>query len=409
MIVDHSPKLTPKETQRMKTLAKRSFISQRVVMLKLSGVRRIFEAAQKLPDAVHLEIGQPNFETPRYICAAVKADIDSGKYTSYTPSAGYLDLRQAIAATVKRECGCQVSAETQVMVSAGSAGSLFTGMMAVVDPGDEVLLPDPGYPQYTQMVLMAGGKPVYYRLREETGFVPDIAEMSSLVTARTKVLLLNTPHNPTGTVFDKATMEGLANLAIEHDLLVISDEVYSKLVYDGAQHLSIAALAGMSGRTITIDGVSKTYAMTGWRLGYAWAAECIIREMTKLQSLTYTCPSSISQRAALAALSSTTTIVDMVASYRQRRDWFIAELNRLPGIRCSLPRGAFYAFPNISSYGMSADEFAARLLDVSRVVCVPGTAFGAAGEGHIRMSYAAPMEQLVAAIEHMHKALPRLR
>ncbi len=361
----------------------------------------------EMTDVIRLEVGEPDFNTPDYILEAVKADLDDGRYTHYTPVAGYPDLRRALAVAIHDDTGLTVDPEGEVVVTVGGASALYTAIMAVVDPGDEVLVPDPGYPQYTQQVLLAGGTPVFYGLREANGFQPDLAELRSLITARSKMLILNSPHNPTGGTISNETQASIAALAQERDLLVLADDVYHALMYDGA-YRSIAALPGMFERTVTINSFSKTYAMTGWRLGYAFGPQPIIWEMVKLQSFILSCPTSVSQRAALAALTQSRATEEMVAEYRRRRDWLVAALNDLPGFRCHRPAGAFYVFPNISAFGLSSEEFCARLLQATHVTSVPGSAFGPTGEGHLRMSYATSMESLQTAVERIRAALPGL-
>jgi aspartate/methionine/tyrosine aminotransferase len=384
--------------------AKRSLLAQRTGKLQLSGIRKMMALAAKIPDVIRLEVGEPDFDTPAYIGAAVKADLDSGRYTHYTPVAGYPELRRALAGRLQRECGLKVDAESEVMVSVGGAGSLYAAVMATVDPGDEVLIPDPGYPQYTQMTLLADGQPRYYPLRAENGFQPDLAELGAMISPRSKAILINSPQNPTGSVLDQLALEGIAALARERDLVVISDEVYSTLVYDGTMHY-IATFPDMFERTIIINSLSKAYAMTGWRLGYAAAAQPIMQEMIKLQSFFNSCASSVSQRAALAALARSEESQAMTAEYRRRRDWLVPALNALPGVRCAMPAGAFYVFPDISSFGLSAEDLSLRLLDAAHVTSVAGTAFGPTGAGHIRLSYATAMENLHIGVERIGKAL----
>jgi aspartate/methionine/tyrosine aminotransferase len=249
--------------------------------------------------------------------------------------------------------------------------------------------------------------PVYYPLRENNGFQPDPAELRRLVSPRSKMLIANSPHNPTGGVLDPATVETIASLARENDLVVLSDEVYNTIAFDGAP-LSIATLPGMYARTITVNSFSKAYAMTGWRLGYAAAAQPIMTEMVKIHSFYNSCASSVSQRAGLAALARTAESEAMTAEYRRRRDWFVAALNTLPGVHCPTPAGAFYVFPNISSYGLPAEEVSLRLLNIAHVTSVAGTAFGPTGEGHLRLSFATSLENLQEAVERMRKALPEI-
>lgn len=389
--------------------ARRPALARRTEKLELSGIRRVMELASAMTDVIRLEVGEPDFATPDYILEAVKSDLDSGRYTHYTPMAGFPELRRALAAKFEQDNGITADALTEVLVSPGGASSLYYGIMATVDPGNEVLIPDPGYPQYTQQTLLAAGVPVYYPLREENGFQPDMDELRGLVTPQTKMLILNSPHNPTGSVLSKASLERVTALAEEHDLIILADEVYSTLVYGGERHHSIAALPGMFERTITVNTLSKSYAMTGWRLGYAAARRDIMWEMIKIQSFINTCPSSVSQRAALAALKRSAESKAMTAEYARRRAWLVSAVSALPGFRCPVPQGAFYVFPNISSYGLTAAQFSERLLELSHVTSVPGTAFGPTGEGHIRLSYATSLEILQTAVDRISAALPRMK
>ncbi len=386
----------------------RSLLAHRTSRLHLSGIRKMMALAQKIPDVIHLEIGEPDFGTPAYIRDAVKADLDGGAYTHYTPVPGYPELRRALAARLQHDNGLTVDPDGEVVVTVGGAGALFAAIVALVNPGEEVLLPDPGYPQYAQIVLLADGVPVYYPLREQNAFRPDMAELRGLVSPRTKLIVINSPQNPTGGVLDKPSLEAIAALAQEQDLAVLSDEVYSTLIFDETVHYSIAAFPGMFERTITLNSFSKSYAMTGWRLGYAAAARPIMAEMIKMHSFYNGCASSVSQRAALAALTRNEESAAMTAEYRRRRDWLVAALNKLPGVRCPLPGGAFYVFPNISSFGLSSEQFSMRLLDTAQVTSVPGTAFGPTGEGHVRMSFATSMDNLHIAVERIQAALPKI-
>ncbi len=379
--------------------------ARRTERLQLSGIRKMMALAAAIPDVIRLEVGEPDFETPTYIRDAVKADLDSGLYTHYTPVAGDSALRSALAAKMMRDCGLAIDPDNEIMISVGGAGALYAAYMSIINPGDEVLLPDPGYPQYTQMTLLADGVPVYYPLREENAFRPEMDELRSRVTERSRLIVVNSPHNPTGGALDESTRRGLAAMALEHDLVVLCDDVYSTLLYDDRPYRPLATLPGMFERTITVNSFSKAYAMTGWRLGYATAPRPLMTQMIKMQSFFNSCASAISQRAGLAALTRSEESQAMTAEYRRRRDWLVGALNGLPGVRCPLPAGAFYVFPNISSFGLSSEDFAARLLAAAHVSSVPGTAFGAMGEGFVRMSFATSLETLHAAVERIASAL----
>jgi aspartate/methionine/tyrosine aminotransferase len=282
-------------------------------------------------------------------------------------------------------------------------------MLTVINPGEEVLVPSPGFASYEAQVLMAGGRPVPYKLIEEKGFQPDIEELSRMVTGKTKAILLNSPSNPTGSVLSERTIKEIAELAVERSLIIISDEAYERILYDEAQHVSVASLPGMQDLTVSVFSLSKTYAMTGWRIGYAVSSREIISEMTKLQEHLAAHPSSISQVAAVAALTGPDDYVEMmVKEYAERRNLVVRELSRMPGLRCVKPMGAFYVFPNISEFGTSSRDFAMHLLKETKVVVVPGTAFGRFGEGHIRVSYSVSKENLLKALSKIGEALERV-
>lgn len=388
---------------------RRSLVAQRMGTLEVSGVRQMMSIADKLSDAIRLEVGEPDFDTPGYIIEAVKADLDRGLFTHYTPVSGYAELRRALAAKLRADIGVEYDPASQVMVSVGGASALLCAILASVDPGDEVLIADPSYPQYKQHIILAGARPVYYPLYPERGFMPDLAEVRALLTPRSKVILLNSPQNPTGSVLDPATLAGLAALAREFDLLVVADDVYSLLVYEGHEYRAMASLPGMAERTITIKSFSKEYAMTGWRLGYAAGPQPLLAEMIKLQGLVNSCASSVSQRAGLAALSQDDDSLRMRAAFQARRDWFVNALNELPGFVCQCPGGAFYVFPDIRAFGLPSHEFTMRLLRAARVTSVWGSAYGPMGEGHIRFSYATSLDLLRQAVERIGEALPELR
>ena len=385
-----------------------SFVSERAMKIPESGVRVMFRIAQRLKDVVNLSLGEPDFETPPYIVAAAVRAMKEG-YTHYTPNAGLIEFREAAAEKLSRENKIHADPETEIMATVGSMGALSLAMLTVVNPGEEVLVPSPGFASYEAQVLMAGGRPVSYRLIEEKEFQPDVEELSRLVTSRTKAILLNSPSNPTGSVLSERTIKEIAELAVEQNLIIISDEAYERILYDDAQHLSVASLPGMKDLTISVFSLSKTYAMTGWRIGYAVSSREIISEMTKLQEHLAAHPSSISQMAAVAALTGPDDYVEtMVKEYAERRNLVMRELSRVPGLRCVKPMGAFYVFPNISDFGVSSRDFAMHLLKEAKVVVVPGTAFGRFGEGHIRISYSVSEENLLKALSRIGEALERV-
>ncbi|MEM3641937.1 MAG: pyridoxal phosphate-dependent aminotransferase [Candidatus Bathyarchaeia archaeon] len=384
---------------------KRKWISKRAELVPWSGVRKMFNLAQKYGNVINLTVGEPDFDTPKHV---VEAAIEAMRraYTHYTPNAGLIMFREAVAEKVKRENGIDVDPETEVMATVGAMGALSLAMLAIIDKGDEVLIPDPGFPSYKAQVILAGGRPVQYPLKEEDGFSIRVEDIEKLVTKKTKAIILNTPSNPTGTVLNEKILRRISELAIEKDFIVISDEAYEAITYDGVRHVSIASLPDMKERTISIFTLSKTYAMTGWRIGFAVANKEIIGQMTKLQEHISAHPSSISQMAAVAALKGEKSHVEMmVKEYSARRELVLKGLAEMPKIKCLKPQGAFYVFPNIKGFGMSSEEFAMRMLEKARVVLVPGTAFGDNGEGYIRISYATSREKLAEALTRIKNAL----
>ncbi len=376
------------------------------------GVEKAFDVlvqARKLEaqgrSIIHLEIGEPDFPTPRHIVEAAKSALDEG-WTHYGPTQGYPDLREAIAAHISETRGIRAGAE-QVCVVPGGKPIMFFTILALIEEGDEVIYPNPGFPIYESMIRFMGGVPVAMPLVEERGFSFDLDLLRSKITDRTKLLILNSPQNPTGGVIPRADLEAIADLVRERDMMVLSDEIYSEICY-AERPVSIAFLPEMQQKTVILDGFSKTYAMTGWRMGYgvmpAWLAEAV----TKLMVNSNSCTASFTQRAGLAALSGPREEVErMVAELRRRRDAFCAALNRIPGFRCTLPGGAFYAFPNVRGTGIPSHELAARLLEEAGVACLNGTAFGEYGDGYIRFSYATAYEQLMEAADRIARFVSR--
>jgi aspartate/methionine/tyrosine aminotransferase len=350
---------------------------------------------------IHLEIGEPDFDTPRHIVEAAQKALDDG-WTHYGPAQGQPDLREAIASYISRTRSIEVDA-SRVCVVPGGKPIIFFPMLALIEKGDEVVYPNPGFPIYESMIRFAGGVPVPLPLVEERGFSFDLDVLRSKLSPRTKMLILNSPQNPTGGVIPREDMRAIADLVRERDMMVLSDEIYSR-VYYGEPPVSITAFPGMLEKTILLDGFSKTYAMTGWRMGYGvmpvWLAEAVNKLMVNSNS----CTASFTQRAGLAALTGPQEPAErMVAEFRRRRDAFCAGLNQVPGFRCALPGGAFYAFANVRGTGMNSKELAARLLDEAGVACLSGTAFGEYGDGYIRFSYAAAFEQLMEAVKRIER------
>ena len=377
------------------------------------GTETAFEAAARARaleatgrDVIHLEVGEPDFDTPDNVRAAAQRALDAG-WTHYGPFLGLPALREAIAADATRRKGFPVSAD-RVVVTPGAKPIMFYAMFALINPGDEVIVPDPGFPIYESMARFAGGVPVPLPIRMRNGFGVDVDELESLVTARTRLLVLNSPANPTGGVLPRAAIERIAEIALRHDLTVLADEIYGRIVYDG-EHVSIASLAGMAERTILLDGFSKTYAMTGWRLGYGILPEPLLTPFGRLIINSVSCTSSFSQIAAAEALNGPQDAVDaMIAEFRARRDLVVDGLNAIPGIRCLRPEGAFYVFPDVSGTGLSGSELAERLLREVGVSVLAGTAFGGTGSDHIRISYANSQERIRAALERIRTVVEPL-
>ena len=351
-------------------------------------------------DIVHLEIGEPDFDTPPAIVAAGVAALERGE-THYTPSAGVVELREAIARYLSERRGVRADPD-QVIVTPGAKPIMFYALLALLDQGDEAIYPDPGFPIYSSMINFAGARGVPLALREENDFQPDLDELRRLVSPRTKVLVLNSPNNPTGGVLSRATIREIAALARERDLWVLADEIYGELVYDGEHH-SIAVEDGMAERTILLDGFSKTFAMTGWRLGYGVFPRALVEPIAKLVTNSVSCTATFVQRPGTAALSSRPPEVDkMLAEFRRRRDAVVKGLNAVPGITCRVPHGAFYVFPNVRGLGLrSSTEVADRLLTEAGVATLTGTCFGAAGEGYLRLSYANSLSNLDKAVSRI--------
>ena len=360
-------------------------------------------------EIIHLEIGEPDFGTPAHVVEAGCRALRDG-HTNYTPTAGIPELREAIAEDVARSRGIDVD-PTQVVVTPGGKPIMFFAILALVDEGDEVLLPSPAFPIYESMVNFVGGKPVYVPLRQENGFRFDPEEFEAKLGERTKLVILNSPANPTGGVLTADDMATLAGILRERPgAYVLSDEIYSRLLYTG----DFASIAGHEGlgpdrRTVILDGFSKTYAMTGWRLGYGVMHPDLAEQVARLQVNSNSCTSAATQHAGLAALRGPQdAVAGMLAEFRARRDQIVDGLNRLPGVECITPQGAFYAFPRITSTGYSADELADMLLEEAGVACLSGTAFGRYGEGHLRLSYANSRENISRALDRMNELLSRV-
>jgi len=357
-------------------------------------------------EIIHLEIGEPDFDTPANITAAAIEALQAG-YTHYTPSAGIPELRATVAEEVSRTRKIQVGPENVVIVPGGKPIIFYT-ILALVEAGDEVIYPNPGFPIYESMINMIQARPVPIPLLEENDFCFDLDALKRAINKRTTLIILNSPQNPTGGVLCRKDLEEIAELAERYDCYILSDEIYSRILYEG-EFFSIASLPGMKERTIILDGFSKTYAMTGWRMGYGVMPENVAAAFARLATNSVSCTAAFTQRAGLAALRDPQDEVDrMVAEFRRRRDVMVAGLNSIPGVSCRTPAGAFYAFPNVKSFGRPAKEIADYLLQEAGVAVLAGTSFGSYGEGYLRLSYANSVENIEKAIERMRQGLSRM-
>ncbi|HAJ33234.1 MAG TPA: pyridoxal phosphate-dependent aminotransferase [Candidatus Atribacteria bacterium] len=375
--------------------------------IKPSGIRKLFDLAQGKKDLVSFGIGEPDFITPTHIREAAKQALNEG-YTRYTPNLGFPEFREALANKLKQKNKISVTPD-EVVVTSGGTEALFFAFYTLTNPGDEIIIPDPGFVTYESQVYLAGGTPVHLPLRGENNFHPDLEELKNCITPKTRAILLNSPSNPTGAAFNEDELLAIAQLAREKDLFVISDELYEDIIYDGREHISIASLPGMKERTISIFGFSKSYAMTGWRLAYLAASLNLVKEIAKLLQNTSVCANSIAQRAGLAAIrGSQDCVKEMFTSYNERRNVLVKGLNEIKGLSCHAPEGTFYAFVNIKETGMSAEELSMYLLEECKIVTVPGTAFGAQGEGYIRLSFATSLEDIKEGIRRIKKGIEKI-
>lgn len=357
---------------------------------------------------VRFEIGEPDFDTPQNIIDAAKNALDKG-YTHYGPSAGLMEFRKVIAETVTKDRPGFSCTADEVVVTPGGKPIMFYAILATVDEGDEVIYPNPGFPIYESMINFVGGKSIPLQLKEEKDFRFEISDLKKLITPKTRMLIINSPQNPTGGILTKEDIEEIAKLAIEHDFIVLSDEIYSRIVYDDFKPYSILQIPGMKERTILLDGFSKTYAMTGWRLGFGVMPADIANLVAKLQTNSNSCTSSFTQIAGMEALTGDQSAVDkMVAEFKIRRDAIVDGLNKISGFHCLKPKGAFYVMPNITGTGMTSQKLADFLLNTAGVSCLSGTAFGEYGEGFIRFSYANSLENIKEALKRIEEALKKL-
>ena len=385
----------------------RNPLSNVVVEIQPSGIRKFFDIVSEMKDAISLGVGEPDFDTPWHIREEGIYSLERGR-TFYTSNAGLKELKEEISCYLQRRFDLDYDYNTEVMVTVGGSEAIDAAIRAMIDPGDEVLIPQPSYVSYVPCVQLAYGKPVIIELKDENQFRLTKEEVLEKLTDKTKVLVLPFPNNPTGSIMEKKDLEEIAQVCLEHDIFVLSDEIYSELTYNGENHVSIASVPGMKERTIVINGFSKSYAMTGWRLGYAAGPKEILKQMIKIHQFVIMCAPTNSQYAAIEALKNGDKDVDMMReSYNQRRRYLLNAFSEM-GLDCFEPYGAFYMFPSIKKFGMTSEEFANRLLQEEKVAVVPGTAFGQCGEGFLRISYAYSLDDLKEALGRLASFISRL-
>ena len=385
----------------------RNPLSDKIVSIPPSGIRKFFDIVSEMPDAISLGVGEPDFDTPWHIREEGIYSLEKGR-TFYTSNSGLKELREEIVRYLERRIHVSYDPLREVLITVGGSEGIDAAFRAMLNPGDEVLIPQPSYVSYLPCAVLADGVPVVIPLQEKNKFKLTKEELLAAITDKTKILVLPFPNNPTGAIMEKEDLEAIAEVCIEKDIFVLSDEIYSELSYKG-DHVSIASLPGMRERTILINGFSKAYAMTGWRLGYACGPADIIAQMTKIHQYAIMCAPTTSQYAAVEALRNGDEDVAMMReSYDQRRRFLMNAFQEM-GLSCFEPYGAFYTFPSIKEFGMSSDEFATRFLEEEKVAVVPGTAFGACGEGFLRISYAYSLEQLKEALGRLSHFVARLR
>jgi aspartate/methionine/tyrosine aminotransferase len=387
-------------------------VAERMAGIPFSGIREVFEEVMRREQAgekiINLNIGRPDFDTPRHIKEAAKTALDEGK-VHYASNYGIVELRQALAQQMAREQRLSYDPATEIVITVGANEGILLAMMGLLDPGDEVLIPDPIWLHYFYCARMAGAVPVSVPLREDQAFVPHVDDFRSRITPKTKMLLLNSPHNPTGAVASAAALAQLAQLAQEYDLFVVADEIYEAMVYDDYQHISIGSFEHMKARTVIINGFSKKYSMTGWRLGWVAADQALVSAMIRIHQYTTVCATTFAQWGAYAAVTGPQDEVKaMVAEFDRRRLLVYNALKAMPGVRVTKPHGAFYIFPNITATGKTADELTRYLLDTAKIALVPGSVFGEYGAGYLRISYATSYDNLAIAMHAMQRALEKL-
>lgn len=389
----------------------KELIAERMERLTPSGIRKMNEKALAMERAgeaiIHFELGRPDFDTPEYIKKACIDSINAGD-VFYTSNYGTNELREAIAEKLRTQNGIDYKA-SEIIVSVGLTEAVFDVLISILNEGDEILVPNPVWMNYLNVPKLLGAVPITYNLREENDYQIDLDEIRSKITDKTKAMVIISPNNPTGGVLSRETLEELAKIAIKHDIIVISDEVYERLLYDGEKHVSVASLPGMKERTVTLNGFSKAYSMTGWRLGYAAAPGNLITVLNKIHQHNTTCATAFVQKAGIAAFQNEKDEVNaMVREYQRRRDYAVNAINQINGLSCRCPKGAFYIFINIKKLGKPCAEVAEYLLQEAKIALVPGDVFGTEGEGYLRMSFANSYENIVEGCERMKKAVERL-
>jgi len=385
----------------------RNFLSDKIQEIKPSGIRKFFDIVTEMKDAISLGVGEPDFETPWHIREEGIYAFEKGR-TFYTSNAGLMPLREEISKYIERTQNIRYNPNGEILVTVGGSEAIDIALRALINNGDEVIIPQPSYVSYAPCSYLTGGRNVYINLKAENNFKLTPQELENAITDKTKILILPYPNNPTGAIMDRNDLEKIRNIIIEKDIYVISDEIYSELTYSG-KHVSIASLEGMKERTLLINGFSKNYAMTGWRLGYCCGHPDIIRQMTKIHQYAIMCAPTISQYAAIEALKNGDEDIKMMReSYNQRRRFLLNAFKEM-NLECFEPHGAFYVFPSIKEFGMTSEEFALKFLEEEKVAAVPGTAFGDSGEGYLRISYAYSLEKLKTAMERLNNFVTRLR
>ncbi len=387
----------------------RNPLNKTIVEIEPSGIRKFFDIVSEMKDAISLGVGEPDFDTPWRVRDEAICSLERGR-TFYTSNAGLKELKEEIAAYLERRFSVSYNPKNEMLITVGGSEAIDICLRAMLDPGDEVLIPQPSYVSYLPCTILAGGTPVVINLKEENQFRLTAAELEEAITDKTKVLVLPFPNNPTGAIMEKSDLEAIAEVVIKHDIFVLSDEIYAELTYlDGADHVTIASLPGMRERTILINGFSKAYAMTGWRLGYVCAPAIITEQMLKIHQYAIMCAPTTSQYAAVEAVKNCDEeVAAMRDEYNGRRRYLVNRFKEM-GLQCFEPFGAFYIFPSIQEFGMSSNDFATKLLEAKKVAVVPGTAFGDCGEGFLRISYAYSLENLKEALDRIEEFITELR